>query len=523
MQTPPAITYENIGLLINLHTFSSLSRTTESINKTSFISKPQTGRLKDWGYILINNKKTPIYKSNLIKLIETRNKQALLTVKNWEEKDFKDFQILVNGIFQAEGYVGGHFPYISQYNFRPKISIGKNASRASIDFFCLLWLVLGKKWRFSIDKTKENIYHITLLTCTWDPILKSISYFSYIYGYKYRGFLMLKDLRSLLISGNLTNETIANIIILGYNLVELSKSRISLNEKLLAVLNDKLYYQKSSALLNNYTFNNRSLSMLFILGFILGDGNFSIRIRDTGKGLWFIPIFRLYQKNVLLNRKLLENIEKFLKGLGVNSHTAAEKEKGRLLCLRIEGKGVKAFYSLLSQHSKWFFWKKIQFSPLDKYFLLSNVASRHWKTGQLALLRDIYSSNAFPSPFFCTFNKCTKKGTIRKNNFEFYKNKIEIYFKKKLVSRHTPNPTCSSSYSEGGRPTLTKQDLFYICLSKDKSWLVTLPTGLKIKPRQKYFFFKTYGGDKYKALKAAIDYRDNTLNTWLINNGFNIK
>jgi hypothetical protein len=40
---------------------------------------------------------------------------------------------------------------------------------------------------------------------------------------------------------------------------------------------------------------------------------------------------------------------------------------------------------------------------------------------------------------------------------------------------------------------------------------VTLPTALKIKPRQKYFFFKTYG-DKKKALKAAIEYRDNSLN-----------
>jgi hypothetical protein len=47
---------------------------------------------------------------------------------------------------------------------------------------------------------------------------------------------MLKDMHFLLKSGNLTNETIAKIIILGYNLVELSKNRIRLNEKLLAVL-----------------------------------------------------------------------------------------------------------------------------------------------------------------------------------------------------------------------------------------------------------------------------------------------
>ena len=95
---------------------------------------------------------------------------------------------------------------------------------------------------------------------------------------------MLKNIHSLMKSGDLTNETITKIIILGYNLVEHSKKRMSLNEKLLAILNEKLDSKKLNTLLNNYTENNRPLSMLFILGFILADGNFLIRIRDTGKG-----------------------------------------------------------------------------------------------------------------------------------------------------------------------------------------------------------------------------------------------
>ena len=94
---------------------------------------------------------------------------------------------------------------------------------------------------------------------------------------------------------------------------------------------------------------------------------------------------------------MLDNIANFLQGLGVKSYIVLCQEKGRLLCLKIEGiASVKTFYSLLSFHSKWFFWKKLQFSPLDKYLLLSNVAARHWKTGQLALLKEIYLSNAFP-------------------------------------------------------------------------------------------------------------------------------
>ena len=176
---------------------------------------------------------------------------------------------------------------------------------------------------------------------------------------------MLKDMHFFLKSANLTNETIAKIIILGYNLVELSKKtsgrhpplfyfeysgsivpprgldkkgvvagrwasgpRIKLNEKLLAVLGkdfflccknfffvaaakkkyatlerdrninpegchlyfsdtdiEKLYSHKKVALFNSYSENNKPLSLLFLLGFILGNGNFTIRIRDTEKGL----------------------------------------------------------------------------------------------------------------------------------------------------------------------------------------------------------------------------------------------
>jgi hypothetical protein len=547
------------------------------INKTSLLlSGASKDKYPNWGYITINNQKTLIYKSKLVKLIEIRKKQALLQVKIWERKNFQDFKILVNGIFQAEGYVGGCFPYTSKYYFTPTISLSQNASNASIDFLCKLWVVWGKNFLFTITKTSQNIYHIRLSRSGWDTIFNLIPYFSYLYGYKYRGFLMLKDMHFLLKSGNLTNETIAKIIIFGYNLVscvvrklphtkrrelvELSKNRIRLNEKFLAVLGkdffifcnakpevaaakkktlrmhrlrrkseivipsralrprrhlyssdtdiEKLYSKKVALhlprgeVLKTYTENNRSLSMLFILGFFLGDGNFTIRIRDTGKGLWFIPIFRIFQKNVLLNKKLLENIVNFLQELGINSRISAGKENGRLLCLTIEGKEVKAFYALLSEYSKWFFWKKIQFSPLVKYLLLSDVAARHWKNGQLALLREIYSSHAFP---------------YKKHNLEFYQNKLEIYYKNRLVSYKSPKSSISSiaNLSEG----LIKEDLFYICVSKNISWLVTLPTALKIKPRQKYFFFKTYG-DKEKALKAAIEYRDNSLNNWLMNNGF---
>lgn len=71
---------------------------------------------------------------------------------------------MVNGVFQAEGYAGGSFPFISKYNFNPTIKISQNASIPSIYFLCLLWVVLGQNLSFNIFKTSENIYHISLFT-----------------------------------------------------------------------------------------------------------------------------------------------------------------------------------------------------------------------------------------------------------------------------------------------------------------------------------------------------------------------
>jgi hypothetical protein len=41
-----------------------------------------------------------------------------------------------------------------------------------------------------------------------------------------------------------------------------------------------------------------------------------------------------------------------------------------------------------------------------------------------------------------------------------------------------------------------------------------LPVALKIKPKTKYFFFKTFNESKDEALNAAIDYRNAQLNKW---------
>lgn len=201
MQTPPAITAGKLN--INFSTRASVDTIMSTLFLYKYKSNPTTatrslttrGDRLDPGYILMDDKRTLVSKAYLLKLIADGKAKALIKVKSWKEKDYKDFQLLVNGVFQAEGYIGGSFPSLTKSNFTPTCKIRKNASLLSIEFCCLLWLVLDKKFSFSISKTSKKNWHIGVETSSWDTILKLKPYFSYLYGYKHRGFNILKDMR----------------------------------------------------------------------------------------------------------------------------------------------------------------------------------------------------------------------------------------------------------------------------------------------------------------------------------------
>jgi len=69
---------------------------------------------------------------------------------------------------------------------------------------------------------------------------------------------------------------------LAYSLVNSPVKTLSKHEKLSAVLGETIPSVYSS---NTCPDNDQPLSLLFILGFLLGDGNFDIRIRDTKTGV----------------------------------------------------------------------------------------------------------------------------------------------------------------------------------------------------------------------------------------------
>jgi len=95
------------------------------------------------GFITINNNKQEVTRLELLDLIESTKKNFIAPgPKNnnrFNEAKFKNvFRKLVNGVFQAEGHIGGYFPNASTITFRPIVYISQNASDSSIEFLVLL-------------------------------------------------------------------------------------------------------------------------------------------------------------------------------------------------------------------------------------------------------------------------------------------------------------------------------------------------------------------------------------------------
>lgn len=151
----------------------------------------------------------------------------------------------------------------------------------------------------------------------------------------------------------------------------LLRRKILISDKIYSVLGETKY-TKDKYILNSYPENNKPLSVLFILGFLLGDGNFAIRIRRSQKGartrgrarqhsravqVWFIPIIRLEQKYTLDNRNLLNNILQYLNTQSVNGRIS-EYEKtlnSNHIVLTVENKSVHQLVKLIKEYRELFF------------------------------------------------------------------------------------------------------------------------------------------------------------------------
>ena len=389
-------------------------------------------------------------------------------------------------MFQSEGYIGGQFSSKESYIFYPRLSLSQNASDSSIEFLVMLWLIFDKKLAFGISRNSPSrFFHIRLQGSGWDVILNTfIPYLRYVYGDKYKGLAKLKDIYRINKEPNPSKRDQAEVIKLVYTLVDNSQRKISLKDKVHAVIGESDLDLDTR---KEYSNNNEPLSILFILGFQLGDGYFYIHIRDVRNALWFIPLIRIQQKNTLDNRQLIQDMIKFLKGY--NIHATLEQyrrnEDGGIrivILLVIQNMvNVRRYVDLIKDHREFMYWKEEQIDLIINVLVVISASATHWKQGKLAVLRLIY----------------TKLDHERVYTYDHWARRLDEIFEGRL-----------RNFTE-----------FYICFAKNNHWSVRLPEAFNVRPKAKSFSVAAYNNSSEEALKAAIQYRDDLLNEWLTQRG----
>lgn len=420
-------------------------------------------------------------------------------LNNDSEKD-EDFRLIMNGLFQAEGHIGGDLPKLNTICFNPIVYISLNASDKSIELFKNLNSMFNNKLNYQVSLNKSGIFNIRIYTKNWDLIInKWIPYFKNCYGDKQRGLKILRKLYYIKNNKLILNDDLKiKFIYLVYNIVDNSQRKISLNEKIKLVvpnINSTKNPQVDLNYLNIYLNNTiildtPKMSIQFILGFYLGDGTFNIFIRHKGKSLWYNPCLSISQKLTKDNDNLLKLILLYLESLGIKGNLSYPKNNTMVL-LRIESiVNIKLLQSEFKIFHKYYYNKSSQMYLLEKGCLLFGKV-KFWREGNHVLLSLIY--NYKDNPGSAVGAKGVNPPLL---NYKLYTKIVNDYF--------------DSIYN----------DNYFISLSKHKAWMITLP--INIKPKQKYITFINSKSeiimDKTEALNKAKNYRDKALKNWLIEN-----
>jgi hypothetical protein len=422
------------------------------------------------------------------------NKNQILNLLNKNIKDedkyidSKSFQQLANGLFQAEGHIGGYFELNQTSYFRPICYISVNATDESVRLFRILNKNFDNKLKYIISLNKSGLYHIRIQTRDWNLIVnKWIPYFSLAHGDKLRGLKYLLKVYYIQYSNDKNDiDSIIKKLTLIYNIVDNNQRKISLTDKIKLVLNHSYpdyninninYNIYNDYLIHELPKEHNEMSIPFILGFYLGDGTFNIKIRDEGTLLWYIGVLRISQKYTEDNEKLFILISDYLNTYDLDTIIRPFKE-GTVIVLKVESnQNIKKLSKLLHVYEEFYFIKKDQLYFMNKSSKLLGLV-KYWKEGNIVLLNLISEYN---------LNYRVKNDT----KYKYYLNKIEEGFK-------------------------NQSDLYFLSKVGIEGYLVKLP--IKIKPKTKYFYYKTYNKDKDLTLKTALDYRDRMLNLYLIEN-----
>lgn len=419
-------------------------------------------------------------------------KSLFLTLKNssgpvyTEGGSDKEFCLLANGFWQAEGYIGGIFR--SGLNFYPLCTATQLFSIESGKFFIRLNKALCNKGTFSITLNSFGKFVIAYRLSGWDTFFSVfVPYFKMLYGEKYRAILKLNKIYALKnhIKQTSDNMSKVHLVSLVYSLTGYSSNyKVSLDEKLLSLGLDPALLKELPKV--SYKDNAIKPSFLFILGFFLGDGTLHLKLewKEKNSTVVICPLFNIVQSNAESNKYIMERMTDTLNALNIK--TSLEKSA---TTYTLTVKGINNVFNslipLLKNYSHFLYGKSHSFNLLVWVERLVNSGGHHTYFGLIALVNKIYAS---------TNKRFTDK--------EVWMDRIEDWLKVASARRDTGEYYISSIYTSD---------------HKVRGWQVRFPSTFKLPKSNKAFISSTWDGQD-KALAAAVQYRDKILSDWINQN-----
>ena len=393
--------------------------------------------------------------------------------------------------------------------FIPSFVINQNFTVESLKFFVTLWYVLGKTASLSINENKNNKLVIRLSSESWDTILNSYAnYFSSIYGEKHIAFQKLLLIRHLTSKNNMIDtQSLATAIHLMYDISLYGVNRkLSLIDQL-----KKLSLQNIKANMPNFIDNFTPISIPFVIGFILGDGTLHVRLRMSDKGsIWIIPIVLLPQLNNKYNNHFFILLTKFFESLDIKPQITNDLSDLEKLGITntlpsiedsIEDRGKKELYKMT------FFTIEGIHNVFDKFVPSISSYSHHlyWKYHQYELMLIVsrfMKGNAHKTlyGFITIIETIYTFPNIRIHSKYFWLNIIKCWFL---------NQAKNMTSGENNIQAVFGRELYK---GKVIAWKCVLPKYYNTKNKQ---FGFTNSAESEKALKQAIQYRDNAIKSWV--------
>ena len=418
-------------------------------------------------------------------------KSLFLTLKNSDPSDKgtdKEFCMLANGFWQAEGYIGGIFR--SGLNFYPLCTATQLFSVENAKFFIRLNKALSYKGTFSITLNSFGKFVIFYRLSGWDTFFSVfVPYFYMLYGAKYRAILKLKKIYELknYIKDNSDDLSKVLLVSIVYTLVAHSpRYKVSLQDKLLSLDLNPALLKQLPELSYGGAENVIKPSFLFILGFFLGDGTLHLKLewKDKNSAVIIVPIFNIVQSNVESNKDIMEIMTNVLNALGIK--TSLEKS-ANTYTLTVKGINnvFNSLFPLLKNYSHFLYGKNDSFKLLVWVEQLIRWGGHHTYFGLIALINKIYDSN----------NK-------RFTDKEVWMGRIEDWLKAVSARREWGEYFISPIYTSN---------------KEIRGWQVRFPSTLKLPKSNKAWMSSTCGGQD-KALAAAVQYRDKILSDWINHN-----